>query len=114
MKKQKYLLMPLLVAGLLAPLAAFAGPDEAQRQMIQRLVESKRKLAEVEKASAGQRAKLMEDHMKSMQETMEKMRDMQPRKGASMKEHEEWMAEHQKLMQQVMDQMMSEHHMMMK
>ncbi len=114
MKSKRLLLVPVLIAGLLTPLIASAGPDEAQRQMMQRLAESKQKLAEIEKASAGERSKLMDAHMKSMQETMGKMHDMKPKKGASMHEHEEWMTEHQKLMEQVMDQMMREHQMMMK
>lgn len=114
MKARNYWLASLLAAGLLTPLIATAGPDEAQRQLIQRLVESKQKLADIEKASSADRAKLMDAHMKNMQETMGKMHGMKPKKGASMQEHEEWMAEHQKLMEQVMEQMMREHQLMMK
>ncbi len=96
-----------------APLAAFAGQDEAQRQITQRLQEQKLKLAAAERVQGAERDKLMQEHMKMMQETMGKMQAMKPRDGMTPKEQKEWMDEHQKLMQQMMDQMMTEHHMMM-
>ena len=95
------------------PLAAFAGQDEAQRQVTQRLQEQKVKLAAAEKAQGAERDKLMQEHMKMMQETMSKMQAMKPRDGMTPKEQKEWMDEHQKLMEQMMGQMMTEHHMMM-
>jgi Flp pilus assembly protein TadB len=102
-----------LIAFAAAPLASFAGQDEAQRQITQRLQEQKMKLAAAEKTQGAERDKLMQEHMKMMQETMGKMQAMKPRDGMTPKEQKEWMDEHQKLMQQMMDQMMAEHHMMM-
>ena len=102
-----------LISFAAAPLAAFAGQDEAQRQITQRLQEQKQKLGAAEKAHGAERDKLMRDHMKMMQETMGRMQTMKPRDGMSPQEQKDWMAEHQKLMDQMMGQMMAEHHMMM-
>lgn len=95
------------------PLAGNTAPDEAQKQIIQRAQDAKKKLAAAQAASGAERQKLMQEHMKMMQETMGKMQAMKPRDGMTPKEQKEWMDEHQKLMQQMMDQMMAEHHMMM-
>jgi ABC-type transporter MlaC component len=95
------------------PLASCAAPDEAQRQIIQRVQEQKLKLAAAKAAQGAERQKLMAEHMKMMDETMGKMQAMKPRANMSPKEKDEWMAEHQKLMEQMMGQMMEEHHMMM-
>ena len=95
------------------PLASFAGQDEGQRQITQRMQEQKMKLAAAEKAQGAERDKLMQEHMKMMQETMSKMQAMKPREGMTPQEQKEWIEEHQKLMQQMMDQMMAEHHMVM-
>ncbi len=102
-----------LIAFAAVPLATFAGQDEAQRQVTQRLQEQKLKLAAAENAQGAERDKLMQEHMKMMQETMGKMQAMKPRVGMTMEEQKEWMTEHQKLMEQMMGQMMTEHHMMM-
>ena len=102
-----------LIAFAAVPLTTFAGQDEAQRQVTQHLQEQKLKLAAAEKAQGAERDKLMQEHMKMMQETMGKMQAMKPREGMTMQEQKEWMAEHQKLMEQMMGQMMTEHHMMM-
>ena len=95
------------------PLASLAGQDESQRQITQRLQEQKLKLGAAEKAQGTERDKLMQEHMKMMQETMGKMQAMKPRDGMSQQEQKDWMGEHQKLMDQMMGQMMAEHHMMM-
>ena len=102
----------LIAIGTLS-LPALAGQDEGQRLITQRLQEQKLKLSAAEKAQGAERDRLMQDHMKMMQETMGKMQGMKPRDGTTLQEQKEWMAEHQKLMQQMMDQMMTEHHMMM-
>lgn len=94
--------------------SAIAAPDEAQRQMIQRVMEAKKKLQQAEAAKGTERQKLMEEHMKMMNETMGKMQAMKPKAGMSMQEHEEWINQHQKLMEDMMGQMMEEHHMLMK
>jgi biopolymer transport protein ExbB/TolQ len=93
---------------------AFAAPDASQQMLLKRIQESKLKLQAAEAAQSTDRQKLMEQHMKMMEETMGTMRNMTPRKGMTMQEHEEWMSEHQKLMQQIMEQMMDEHHSLMR
>lgn len=52
-----------LIAFAAAPLASFAGQDEAKRQITQRLHEQKQKLAAAEKAQGAERDKLMQEHM---------------------------------------------------
>jgi hypothetical protein len=103
----------VLVALLGVSVAAFAAPDEAQRQAIQRAMAAKAKLHQAEAATGAERTKLMGEHMTMMKDVMDKMNAMKPHANMTMKEHEEWIQEHQKLMQQMMDQMMAEHHMMM-
>ena len=93
--------------------SAVAAPDEFQRQMIQRVAQAKQKLQQAEAAKGAERQKLMEEHMKMMNETMEKMQAMKPKAGMSMQEHEDWINEHQKLMEDMMGQMMEEHHLIM-
>lgn len=105
-------ILVLCSMGLLS-VSALAGPDEAQRQIIQRAILAKQKLEAAEAAKGTQREKLMEEHMKMMHEIMGKMEAMKPKAGMSMQEHEEWINEHQKLMDEMMGQMMKEHHMQM-
>jgi Flp pilus assembly protein TadB len=71
-----------LIALAAVPLATFAGQDEAQRQITQRLQEQKLKLAAAEKAQGAEREKLMQEHMKMMQQTMTKMQAMSKARGA--------------------------------
>ena len=111
MKRLVTILVSIAFAG--AAIVAYAAQDESQRQITQRLHEQKLKLAAAEKAQGAERDKLMQEHMKMMQETMGKMQAMKPRDGMTMQEQKEWIAEHQKLMDQMMGQMMSEHHMVM-
>jgi hypothetical protein len=112
-KMKSKILVAVLFALLGTSFYASAGQDEAQRQMIQRVMAAKQKLQQAEAAKGEQRKALMAEHMSMMKETMDKMAAMKPKAGMSMKEHEEWIDEHQKLMQQMMDQMMGEHHLMM-
>jgi ABC-type transporter MlaC component len=110
----KRILIAIATSALIGlPLVTQAAPDEAQRQMIQRIQEQKLKLAAAKTAQGAEREKLMAEHMKMMDETMGKMQAMKPRADMSPKQKDEWMAEHQKLMEQMMGQMMEEHHMMM-
>ena len=95
------------------PQVSFAGPDAAQRMMLQRIQEQKQKLAAAQAAQGAERQKLMAEHMKMMQETMGKMQAMKPRANMSPKEKDEWIAEHQKLMVQLIGQMMEENHLIM-
>lgn len=108
-------LLIALFAGLtlIAPLTSFAGPDEAQKQMIQRAQEAQKKLAAAKAASAGQRAQLMQEHMKLMQDIMKQMQSAKPGTNLTPQQMREWIDEHMKLMDQMMGQMMEEHHMMM-
>ena len=96
------------------PLTTYAGQDESQRLMTQRLQEQKVKLAAAQRAHGAERDKLMQEHMKMMQETMGKMQAMKPRDGMTPQEQKDWMVEHQKLMDEMMGQMMAEHHLLMK
>ena len=95
-------------------LSAIAAPDEAQRQMTDRVMKAKQKLQQAEAATGAERQKLMDEHMKMMNETMGKMQAVKPKAGMSMQKHEEWITQHQKLMEDMMGQMMEEHHMLMK
>ena len=110
---KRLIITAALIAIGASSLPALAGQDEGQRLITQRLQEQKLKLAAAEKARGAERERLMQEHMKMMQETMGKMQAMNPRDGMTPQEQKEWITEHQKLMQQMMDQMMAEHHMMM-
>ena len=107
------ILAVLAAAFLTVSFGVAAGQDPVQQQMMQRMQESKHKLAAAEKAKGDERRKLMSEHMKMMDETMGKMREMKPREDMTPQQQKEWIDEHQKLMQSMMDQMMGEHHMMM-
>lgn len=105
----------LLCAVALALLSAHAvaGPDEAQRQAIQRVIEAKQRLAKAEQAKGAERERLMREHMELMQDAMEKMRASKPDLDADLAHQRDWIAEHQKLMDQMMGQMMEQHRMVM-
>lgn len=95
------------------PLAGTAGPDEAQKQLIQRAQDAKRKLSAAQAAAGAERQKMMQEHMKMMQDMMARMQKAKPAGGMSPQQMREWIDEHMKLMQEMMGQMMDEHHMMM-
>lgn len=95
------------------PLAGTATPDEAQKQLIQRAQEAKKKLSAAQTAQAAERPKMMQDHMKMMQAMMAQMQEAKPRAGMAPEQMREWMDEHIKLMQEMMGQMMTEQRMMM-
>ena len=100
-------------SALLLPLAGVAGPDEAQRAIIQKAHEAKKALAAAEAASGTERQKMMQDHMKMMQDVMAQMQKAKPAGGMTPQQMREWIDEHLKLMDEMMGQMMEEHHMMM-
>jgi len=102
-----------LIAFAAIPIASFAAQDESQRQITQRLQQQQVQLAAAQKAQGAERDRLMQEHMKMMQETMGKMEAMKPRDNMTPQEQKEWMTEHQKLMDQMMGQMMAEHHLLM-
>ena len=108
----------ILTAGLAAlvlalPLSAGAAPDEAQKQLIQRSQEAKKKLAAAQAAQGDERQKMLQEHMKMMQDMMAQMQKTKPAGGMKPEQMREWIDEHMKLMQEMMGQMMDEHHMMM-
>ena len=104
-----------VVAGLAIamPMLGTAAPDEAQKQMIQRAQEAKKKLAAAQATSGAERQKMMQEHMTMMQGMMAQMQKAKPGGGMSPQQMREWIDEHMKLMQEMMGQMMDEHHMMM-
>lgn len=110
---KKVLMAVLMGLALATPLAGFAAPDEAQKQLVQRAQEAKQKLAAAQAASGAERQKLMQEHMKLMQDMMKQMQAAKPREGMTPQQMREWMDEHMKLMDQMMGQMMDEHHMVM-
>jgi len=95
------------------PLWSVAAPDETQKQLIQRAQEAKKKLAAAEATQGTERQKMVQEHMKMMQDMMAQMRKAKPAAGMKPEQMREWIDEHMKLMQEMMSQMMSEHHMMM-
>ena len=110
---RKLLIAALAGLALALPLSGMAGPDEAQKQMIQRAQEAKKKLTAAQAASGAERQKMMQEHMQMMQDIMAQMQKAKPAAGMKPEQMREWMDEHMKLMQQMMGQMMDEHHMMM-
>jgi len=94
-------------------LPATAAPDETQKQLIQRAQEAKKKLAAAEAAKGPERQKMMQEHMKMMDEMMGHMQKANPAAGMTPEQMRTWIDEHMKLMREMMSQMMSEHHMMM-
>jgi uncharacterized protein YicC (UPF0701 family) len=103
----------LAVFALAMPLSGVAAPDEAQKQLIQRAQEAKKKLAAAQSAQGAERQKMMQEHMKMMQDMMAQMQKAKPRGGMTPDQMREWIDEHMKLMQEMMAQMMDEHHMIM-
>ena len=104
-----------LVTGLAMamPVLGTAAPDEAQKQLIQRAQDAKKRLSAAQAASGAERQKMMQEHMKMMQDMMAQMQKAKPGGGLSPQQMREWIDEHMKLMQEMMGQMMDEHHMMM-
>jgi ribosome-binding protein aMBF1 (putative translation factor) len=104
-----------LVSGLAIamPILGIAGQDEVQKQLIQRVQDAKRKLSAAQAASGTERQKMMQEHMKMMQDVTAQMQKAKPSGGMSPQQMREWIDEHMKLMQELMGQMMDEHHMMM-
>lgn len=108
-------LLAATIAGLVLvlPLTGFSAPDEAQKQLIQRAQEAKKKLNAAQAASGAERQKMMQEHMKMMQTMMAQMQKAGPREGMSPEQMREWIDEHMKLIHEMMDQMMGGQQMMM-
>src|SRR5512138_1686111 len=98
---------------LVLPLVVTSAPDETQKQLIQRAQDAKKKLAAAQAAQGAERQKMMQEHMKMMDQMMTQMQKAKPRAGMTPEQMREWIDEHMKLMNEMMSQMMSEHHMMM-
>ena len=108
-------LFAVLVAAvaLLLPLASMAGPDQQQQMLIQKVQQAKKELAAAQAATGTERQKMMEAHMKMMDDVMAQMQKAKPGTGMTPEQMREWIDEHLKLMNEMMGQMMDEHHMMM-
>jgi len=95
------------------PLASMAGPDGAQQAIIQKAQLAKKELAAAQTATGPERQKMMETHMKMMEDVLTQMQKAKPGSGMTPQQMREWIDEHLKLMNEMMGQMMDEHHMMM-
>lgn len=95
------------------PFAGLAAPDETQKQLIQRSQEAKKRLAAAQAAQGAERQKMMQEHMRLMQDMMAQMQKAKPSAGMSPEQMREWIDEHMRLMQEMMSQMMGGHQMMM-
>ena len=71
----KLIVATLAALALAMPLAGIAAPDEAQKQLIQRAQDAKKQLAAAQAAQGAERQKMMQEHMKLMQEMMGQMMD---------------------------------------
>lgn len=98
---------------LTGPMLAYAAPDEAQKQLMQRSMEAKQKLQAAQAAQGAQRNKLMQEHMDLMGQMMKQMQSARPGPNATPQQMREWIDEHLKVMDQMMSQMMDAEHMMM-
>jgi len=108
-------LLAILIAGLVfaLPVTGMAGPDASQQVLIQKAQDAKKKLAAAQAAAGAERQKMMQEHMRMMQDMMAQMQKAKPAGGMAPQQMREWIDEHMKLMQELMGQMMDEHHMMM-
>lgn len=112
MKRRFLVAMAALV--LAAPMLAYAAPDEAQKQMLQRSAEAKRKLDAAQTAQGAQRDKLLQEHMDLMGQMMKQMQSVRPGPNATPQQMREWIDEHMKVMDQMMSQMMDGQRMLMR
>jgi hypothetical protein len=110
---KRLLIAALAGMALALPLSGIGAPDETQKLLVQRAQEAKSKLAAAQAAQGPERQKMMQEHMKMMQDMTAQMQKAKP--GAAMKPEQmrEWIDEHMKLMQEMMSQMMAGHRMMM-
>ena len=109
----KLLVAASAAVALALPLATIAGPDQQQQMLIQKVQQAKKELAAAQAANGTERQKMMETHMKMMEDVMAQMQKAKPGAGMTPEQMREWIDEHLKLMNEMMGQMMGEHHMMM-
>lgn len=98
---------------LAGPLVVLAAPDEAQKQLLQRSQEARRKLDAAQAAKGAERDKLMQEHMALMSQMMQQMHSARPGPNATPAQMREWIDEHLKVMDEMMKQMMEGERMMM-
>ena len=115
MSKYTKVLVAAAVAtlALALPLAGIAGPDSSQQALIQKAQQAKKELAAAEAATGAERQKMMQAHMKMMDEVLTQMQKAKPGTNMTPEQMRDWIDEHMKLMNEMMGQMMQEHHMMM-
>jgi hypothetical protein len=106
-------LVAMAALALAVPMLAYAGPDEAQKQLMQRSAEAKRKLDAAKAAQGAERDKLLQEHMELMSQMMKQMHSARPGPNATPQQLREWIDEHVKVMDQMMSQMMDGERMMM-
>ena len=106
-------MVAMAAAVLAGPMLAYAAPDEAQKQLIQRSTEARRKLEAAQSAQGTQRDKLLQEHMDLMSQMMKQMHSARPGPNATPQQMREWIDEHLKVMDQMMSQMMEGGRMMM-
>ena len=109
----KLFIAALAAIVLAMPLASVAGPDGAQQAIIQKAQQAKKELAAAQAATGGERQKMMETHMKLMDDILAQMQKAKPGAAMTPDQMRDWIDEHMKLMNELMGQMMEEHHMMM-
>jgi hypothetical protein len=68
----------LAVFAFAIPLVTVAAPDETQKQLIQRAQEAKKKLTAAQAAQGAERQKMMQEHMKMMQDMMTQTQKAKP------------------------------------
>ena len=110
---KKILAATLFGLSLAVAVPAVSAPDETQKMLIQRAQEAKKKLAAAQAAQGAERQKMMQEHMKIMDDMMSHMQKAKPASGMTPEQMRTWIDEHMKLMHEMMGQMMEEHHMMM-
>ena len=112
-RNTKLFVAALGAIALALPITSFAGPDSNQQAMIHKVQEAKKELAAAQAATGAERQKMMQTHMKMMDDVMAQMQKAKPGPGMTSEQMREWIDEHLKLMNEMMSQMMGEHHMMM-
>jgi hypothetical protein len=98
---------------LAGPMLVLAAPDEAQKQLMQRSIEARRKLEAAQGAQGAERSKLMQEHLALMDQMMRQMNSARPGPNASPPQMREWIDEHMKVMDEMLKQMMQGERMMM-
>ena len=76
-------LAAMAALALAGPMLAYAAPDEAQKQLMQRAAEAQRKLEAAQTAQGAQRDKLLQEHMDLMGQMMKQMQSACPGSNAT-------------------------------